>query len=93
MTANIEQRSHEVAQDKHKAIEVEVNSRPVHMNERTVTGAEIKSAAIQQGVSIEQNFVLQQELPNGVSRIVGDDDEVKLHPHMSFTAIRADDNS
>ena len=38
-------------------------------------------------------FVLQEELPNGTSRIVGDADEVHLREHLRFTAIAPDDNS
>ncbi len=78
---------------KPKSIEIEVNSKPVLMEEKVVTGLEIKQAAIKQGVAIEANFVLQEELPNGSVRIVGDGDQVKIHPHISFTAIRPDDNS
>lgn len=57
------------------------------------TGAEIKAAGIEQGVLIELNFVLQEELPNGTSKIVGDEDEVQLRKHLRFTAIAPDDNS
>jgi len=44
-------------------------------------------------VHIQQNFILQEELPNGTSRIVGDGDEVRLREHLRFTAIMPDDNS
>ena len=93
MNDDTNQVEHEVEHGKQKTIEIEVNSRPVRMPEKEATGAEIKAASIAQGVAIEANFVLQLELPNGSSRIVGDEDEVKLHSHMSFTAIRPDDNS
>lgn len=78
-----------------KTIEIRVNNKPVLMpkSDKEPTGAEIKAQAISQGVSIEPNFVLQLELPNGTSKIVGDDDEVRIHPGSSFTAIRPDDNS
>jgi hypothetical protein len=36
---------------------------------------------------------LQEELPNGMSRIVGDSDVVHLREHLRFTAIAPDDNS
>ncbi len=70
-----------------------VNEQPVKLGKGTDTEAEIKAAAISQGVLIELNFVLQEELPNGTSRIVGDADSVKLHENLRFTAIRPDDNS
>jgi hypothetical protein len=59
----------------------------------TATGSEINAAAIKQGVQIQQNFVLQEELPNGTSRIVGDNETIHLREHLRFTAIAPDDNS
>lgn len=72
---------------------ITVNEQPVNLHGQTATGAEIKTAAISQGVLIQQNFVLQEELPNGTSRIIGDQDPVHLHAHLRFTAIQPDDNS
>ncbi len=74
-------------------VTVSVNEQPVKLVGHTATGAEIKIAAIAQGVHIQQNFVLQEELSNGTSRIVGDDDKVHLREHLRFTAIQPDDNS
>jgi len=76
-----------------KQIEILVNEQPVRMDDRIATGAQIKAAAIAQGVVIQQTFALQEELPNGTSKTIGDNDEVRLHPHLKFTAIAADDNS
>jgi len=70
-----------------------VNEQPVVFEIHTATGAQIKAAAIAQGVHIQSNFVLQLELPNGTSSIVGDNDTVHLHNHMRSTAIAPDDNS
>ena len=78
---------------RHEEVEVKVNGRPVILHGKRATGAQIKAAAIEQGVAIQQNFVLQEELPNGTSAIIGDADEVHLRPHLKFTAIRHDDNS
>jgi len=72
---------------------VTVNEQPVRLEGKTATGSEIKAAAIHQGVLIQQNFVLQEELPNGTSRVIGDNDVVHLRPHLRFTAIAPDDNS
>lgn len=72
---------------------VTVNEQPVKLNGEKATGAQIKAAAIAQGVHIQQNFVLQEELPNGTSKIIGDNDEVHLREHLRFTAIAPDDNS
>lgn len=76
-----------------KVIEIEVNGHSVIMPDKETTGAAIKAAAIEQGVAIQANFVLQQELANGSSKVIGDGDVVKIHNKMSFTAIAPDDNS
>jgi hypothetical protein len=76
-----------------KGIEIEVNGKTVTMPDKDATGAAIKAAAIAQGVAIQSNFVLQQELANGSSKVIGDTDVVKIHNKMSFTAIAPDDNS
>ena len=74
-------------------VTISVNEQPVKLRGDTATGGEIKTAAIAQGVKIQQNFVLQEELPNGTSRIVGDSDKVRLREHLRFTALAPDDNS
>jgi hypothetical protein len=79
--------------DKHHTVTVSVNEQPVKLHGHEATGAEIKAAAIAQGVQIQPNFVLQEELPNGKSRIIGDEDKVHLREHLRFTAIAPDDNS
>lgn len=81
-----------MTQAEHK-VTVFVNEQPVKLEGKTASGSQIKAAAIAQGVHIEQNFVLQEELPNGTSKIIGDDDPVHLREHLRFTAIRPDDNS
>lgn len=89
---------HDLHQEGHhphpqERVVIEVNGKEVVLHERTATGFEIKEAAIKQGVSIQPNFVLQQELPNGSSEVIGDADRVRLHPGLRFTAIAPDDNS
>jgi hypothetical protein len=74
-------------------ITITVNEQTVALEQRTVTGAVIKAAAIAQGVVIQPNFVLQEELPNGSSKIIGDGDEIHWRAHLRFTAIAPDDNS
>lgn len=79
--------------DHEPLVEISVNEQPVRLRGSVATGTQIKATAIAQGVLIQQNFVLQEELPNGTSRIVGDADKVHLRPHLRFTAIAPDDNS
>ena len=82
--------------DGQETVEVTVNEQKVKVQkpqDSKATGAEIKAAAIAQGVAIQPNFVLQEELPNGTSRIVGDNDDIYLRTDLRFTAIAPDDNS
>jgi multiubiquitin len=84
----------EAKPDEHDhTVTVTVNEQPVQLEGKTATGAQINSAAIAQGVLIQQNFILQEELPNGTSRVIGPNDPVQLRPHLRFTAIAPDDNS
>ena len=76
-----------------KTVTIEVNNQKVEMPAGPATGLEVKEAAIKQGVNIQVNFVLQVQLPNGSSKVIGDDDKVPLTEHLAFTAIAADDNS
>ena len=76
-----------------KTVEIEVNDNKIKMLEGPANGIEIKEAAIDQGVSIQANFVLQLQLPNGSSKVIGDTDKVQVTDHLSFTAIAPDDNS
>lgn len=78
---------------KPRIIEIEVNGKPVEMPKAESTGRAIKEAAVAQGVNIQVGFMLQQELPNGSSKVVGDEDIVQLRKHLRFTAIAPDDNS
>ena len=76
-----------------KKVEIEVNGNKFEMLEGPTTGLEIKQEAIRQGVGIKENFILQQEMPNGTGKVIGDDDKVVIREHLSFTAIEPDDNS
>ena len=58
-----------------------------------MTGLEIKQAAIAQGVPIQLDFVLSEELPNGRTHVVRDHDVVTVNKHSRFVAIPNDDNS
>lgn len=79
--------------DKPKRVEVEVNSKPVVLDEKVMTGLEIKRAAIAQHVDIQEDFVLMLERHHGEFDSIGDNDEVRVKKDMSFTAIAPDDNS
>lgn len=82
----------QLANRKPKTITVTVNKRPVEMEERRVTGLEVKQAAIAQGLRIQLDFQLALVEPRG-ERIIGDRDEVGLTKHSTFVATAGDDNS
>lgn len=76
-----------------KQVPVEVNSKPVVLDEKVMTGLEIKQAAMAQQVQIQLDFVLQLERPNGEWDPIGDGEEVHVKNGMNFTCIAPDDNS
>jgi len=65
----------------------------VRLPKHIITGAEIKHAAIEQGVPIEPDFVLTLERANGREKQIGDDERIVTVDGMKFTAIGGDDNS
>lgn len=76
-----------------RTIQITVNNRPVQVEDKRLTGLEIKEAAISQGVPIHLDFILSEHLNHGGTRIIGDADEVKVNKHSKFTAVAGDDNS
>lgn len=74
-------------------VSIEVNGGPVKIEGPRVTGAEIKAAAIAQGVPIRSDFQLSEELGERRTRVVGDDDVVTIHEGSRFVAVAPDDNS
>ena len=72
---------------------ITVNKQPVRIQGPKATGLEIKQAAIDQGVSIELDFLLKLVKPNGDYQIVGDDDVVTVNKNSVFKANAGDDNS
>lgn len=76
-----------------RTVEIHVNKKPVEVKGPRVTGLEIKQAAIAQGVKIELDFILSEELPSGETRVIGDADVVTVTKHSKFTAVADDDNS
>lgn len=74
-------------------IDVMVNEKPVVLDGAKQTGADIKKAAIEQGVDIKEDFVLSIELGGGKTDLVPDDKEIHVKPNDRFLAIENDDNS
>lgn len=79
---------------KKAAVTVTVNNRPVLIDDRRVTGLEVKQAAIAQGVNIQEDFLLTLEPHEGKpARIIGDTETVTVTKHSVFTANDGDDDS
>lgn len=78
---------------KHHAVEITVNKKPVSIEGPRVTGLQIKEAAIAQGVNIQLSFQLSEELGNRQRRVIGDTDVVTVHKGSKFFAVAGDDNS
>lgn len=81
------------AAEKKQKVVVHVNEQPVRLADRRVSGLEIKQAAIDQGVEIELDFILVEELKHAETRVVGDDDVVTVTNRSRFSANADDDNS
>lgn len=77
-------------------IEIELNNRPVSFPDERgrdeATGAEIKAAAIVQGVAIQPTFPLFR-VQGSKLEPVADDQSVHLHQGAKFRAVAPDDNS
>jgi len=74
-------------------VTITVNGKSVMVDGPRITGAEIKAAAIAQGVQIESDFVLSEELANGEMQVIGNNDTVTVNKNSSFVAVAPDDNS
>lgn len=74
-------------------VEILVNEKAVLIRRGLRSGLEIKQAAIEQGVAIQLDFILSLEKASGQTKIIGDDDRVRVKPGRHFNAIADDDNS
>lgn len=74
-------------------VEVTANEKPIVLEGSKQTGQNIKKAAMEQGVNIQEDFVLSRELGGGKTEIVGDNEFMEVHPNDRFVAIENDDNS
>lgn len=74
-------------------VTIHVNNKPVQIAGPKATGAQIKAAAIAQGVAIQLNFQLLEELGGGRTKVIADNEEVTVNSQTRFVAIAPDDNS
>lgn len=68
-------------------VTVKVNGNPVTLRFGWQTGADIKAAAIAQGVAIRPDFTLDEELPNGDTQVIGDNDRTNVAGGEVFGAV------
>lgn len=78
---------------KQHLVEVTVNGKAVPVDGPKTVGLVIKEAAIAHGVSIQLDFVLSEEIGERRTKVIGDNDEVTVHPGSKFIAVAPDDNS
>jgi Multiubiquitin len=82
------------ATEEGKAVTVTLNRKLVSLPSHRVTGLEIKTAAIAQGVQIEEDFQLTEEAHDGhPARVIGDNETITVTEHSVFTANDVDDDS
>lgn len=75
-------------------VTVRVNRKKVDLPSNSVTGRQIKEAAIAQGVQIELDFLLTLEArKDHPARAIGDDEVIQVDKHSEFTANDVDDDS
>jgi hypothetical protein len=85
--------SHDRRQHHGTAVTVHVNERPVALPTHEITGLTIKEEAIAQGVPIEPDFILVEELEKDRTKSITDTDRVHVTDRSRFLANDGDDNS
>ena len=75
------------------ACEIRVNEQAVTVVGERHKGTSIKRLAIEQGVSIAEDFVLSIEHEPRRTRIVADEEVIVVETGTCFTAVADDDNS
>jgi hypothetical protein len=82
-----DQESHEMP------VTVHVNTKPVRLDSHRATGLQIKQAAINQGVTIQLDFVLLELLGHNRTKEVRDNETITVTDKSEFDAIPNDDHS
>ncbi|WP_422935809.1 multiubiquitin domain-containing protein [Sinomonas sp. P47F7] len=82
----------EAAPKPDKSFNIIVNNNQVPVTNHSLTGLQIKQAAINAGVQIEIGFQLA-EIKNKKRKIIGDNDTVGVSEGSQFVATAGDDNS
>lgn len=76
-----------------KPITIIVNNHPVIFQDHKTNGLEIKRNAMQQGVAIQEDFILFRVKGNGKLVPISDSESVTLKKNDEFRVTAPDDNS
>ena len=76
-----------------REVVIHVNTKPVRLKSHRGTGLAIKQAAVEQGVKIQLDFVLLEELEHHRTRQIGDAETITVTDKSQFQAIPHDDHS
>jgi hypothetical protein len=68
-------------------VAVTVNTKKVELGFGWHTGADIKAKAIAQGVAIQPDFTLDEEVPGGETKVIGDNDRTFVSGGEVFGAV------
>lgn len=74
-------------------VSIIVNEQPVNIARGDRTGLQIKEAAIAADLNIGLDFVLTLHKASGQTKIIGNQDAVRVHRGQRFTAVADDDKS
>ena len=85
--------NHDRTEDQSVTCEIRVNEQSVTVVGEQHTGADIKRVAIEQGISIEEDFVLSVEYEPRKTKIIADEEVIVVETGTCFTAVADDDNS
>ena len=85
--------NHERTEELSVPCEIRVNEQIVTVVGEQHTGADIKRVAIEQGISIEEDFVLSVEYEPRKTRIIANEDVIVVETGTCFSAVAYDDNS
>ena len=85
--------NHDRTEAQSGACEIRVNEQAVIVAGEQHTGTSIKRLAIEQGVTIAEDFVLSIEHEPRRTRIVADEEMIVVETGTCFTAVADDDNS
>lgn len=74
-------------------VDIKINRKRVAIDGDDADGAQVKAAAIHQGVEIKSDFILSMKAKDGKWDIIGDRDTLDLHDGDEFRAVAPEEHS